>query len=70
MDNIVKMVTEKAGISEARAKLAVDTVVSFLKDKMPAGVGSQVESFVSGGAGSIGDLAGGLKDKVGGMFGK
>lgn len=70
MDNIVKMVTEKAGISESQAKLAVDTVVSFLKDKMPAGVGSQVESFMKGGSGSLGDLAGGLKDKVGGMFGK
>ncbi|TAH39918.1 MAG: hypothetical protein EYC69_12490 [Bacteroidetes bacterium] len=70
MDNIVKMVTEKAGISESQAKLAVDTVVSFLKDKMPAGVGSQVESFMKGGSGSFGDLAGGLKDKVGGMFGK
>ncbi len=71
MDNIVKMVTEKAGISEAQAQLAVDTVVSFLKDKMPAGVGSQVESFMKGGTGgALGDLAGGLKDKVGGMFGK
>ena len=64
------MVSEKAGISESQAKLAVDTVTSFLKDKMPAGVGSQVETFMKGGSGSLGDLAGGLKGKVGGMFGK
>lgn len=70
MENVIKMVTEKAGISEAQAKTAVDTVVNFLKDKMPAGIGSQVESFVKGGAGSAGDVVGGMKDKLGGMFGK
>ncbi len=70
MDSIVRMVSEKAGISESQAKLAVDTVTSFLKDKMPGGLGSQVETFMKGGAGSLGDLSGGLKDKVGGMFGK
>lgn len=66
MDNIIKIVSEKTGITEAQAKIAVDTVVSILKDKMPAGIGSQVESFLKGGSA---DLAGGLKDKIGGMFG-
>jgi hypothetical protein len=70
MENIIKMVSEKAGISEAQAKTAVDTVVNFLKDKMPAGIGSQVESFVKGGTGSASDMVGGMKDKLGGMFGK
>lgn len=37
---------------------------------MPAGIGSQVESFVKGGTGSVGDAVGGMKDKLGGMFGK
>jgi hypothetical protein len=69
MEQIIKLVTEKAGISESQAKSAIDTVVGFLKDKMPGGIGSQVESFLKSG-GNIGDIAGGLKDKVGGMFGK
>jgi len=68
MESIIKMVCEKTGISESQAKTAVETVVSFLKDKMPGGIGAQVESFVNGGTGSLGDLAGGLKDKVGGVF--
>ena len=68
MENIIKMVCEKTGISESQAKTAVETVVSFLKDKMPGGIGAQVESFINGGTGSLGDLAGGLKDKVGGVF--
>jgi uncharacterized protein (DUF2267 family) len=70
MESIIKMVTEKAGISEAQSKSAIETVVSFLKDKMPGGIGAQVESFLKGGTGSLGDVAGGLKDKIGGMFGK
>ena len=69
MEALIKMVAEKTGITEAQATTAVQTVVGFLKDKMPAGMGSQVESFVKGGAGagSVSDM---VKDKIGGIFGK
>lgn len=69
MEQVIKMVSEKAGISETQAKLAVDTVANFLKDKMPGGVGAQVDSFLKGGAGGA-DTTGGIKDTLGGMFGK
>ena len=69
MDNIIKMVSDKTGISEAQAKIAVETIVSILKDKMPAGIGSQVESFIKGGTGPMDDLGGDLKDKISGAFG-
>jgi hypothetical protein len=39
MEQLIKMVTEKVGISESQAKGAVETIVSFLKDKMPGGLG-------------------------------
>lgn len=68
MDQLVKMVSEKTGISETQAKTAVNTVVTYLKDKLPAGMGNQVDALIKGG--NIGDVASGLKDKVGGMFGK
>ncbi len=70
MEKLIKMVSEKTGISEAQATTAVITVVSFLKDKMPAGIGTQVESFIKGGTGSVGDIAGGLKDKFSAVVGK
>ena len=69
MENLIKLVSEKTGISEAQATTAVQTVMTFLKDKMPAGIGSQLDSFVKGGAGNAGNMLGGLKDKIGGMFG-
>ncbi len=70
MDGIVKVVTEKAGISESQAKSAVDAVISFLKDKMPGGIGGQVEGFLNSNAGTIGDVVDTAKDKVSGLFGK
>jgi nucleoid DNA-binding protein len=65
MEELIKMVTQKVGISESQAKSAVETVVSFLKDKMPGGIGTQVESFVKGNTGSIGNVVDGIKDKIG-----
>lgn len=70
MDRIVKLVSEKAGISEAQARTAVNTVVGFLKDRMPAGMGAQVEKFLQDDTGTGGGDIGGMKDKLGGMFGK
>jgi hypothetical protein len=69
MEELIKMVTSKVGISESQAKGAIDTVISFLKDKMPGGLGSQVESFISGNAGSIGNVVDGLKGKLGDLLG-
>jgi hypothetical protein len=67
MEQLIKMVTEKTGISESQAKGAVETIVTFLKDKMPGGLGAQVESFIKGGSGATGDLTD-IKDKIGGVF--
>ncbi len=68
MDELVKLVADKAGISEAQAKTAVVTVVDYLKDKLPSPIDQQVDSVLKGGAsgGSVTDLTKGL----GGMFGK
>ena len=70
MEQLIKMVSEKTGISQEQATTAVQTVVTFLKDKMPAGMGTQVESFIKGGSGSIGGITGNIKEKVGDIFGK
>ncbi|MHB0877882.1 MAG: hypothetical protein ACYC5O_17735 [Anaerolineae bacterium] len=63
MDELVKMVTQKAGITEAQAKSAIETVMGFIKDKLPAPIAAQVNGLL--GTGKAGDAAGGL----GGLFG-
>jgi len=67
MDELIKLVTQKAGISEAQAQQAVETVMGFLKDKLPAPVASQVEGLLSGGeTPDLGDLG----KQLGGLLGK
>ena len=64
MNELIKMVSEKAGISEDQARMAVQTVLDFLKTKLPAPIASQIDGVLSGSA--AGDVAKGL----GGLFGR
>jgi uncharacterized protein (DUF2267 family) len=66
MDELVKLVADKVGISEAQAQQAVETVLGFLKEKLPEPIAGQVEAVLEGDLGGLADLAGGL----GGLFGK
>jgi len=72
MDQLVKLVAQKTGINESQAKMAVETVMSFMKDKLPDGVASQVISMLQDGSDAEGkdDLMSGLTGKLGGLFGK
>jgi len=56
MDDIIKMVTEKVGIPQDKARSAVELVVSQLKSRLPGGLGGQIESALSGGSGGGGGL--------------
>ena len=46
MDELVKLVTKKTGLPEAMAKTAVNVVLEFLKKKLPAVVGVQIDLFL------------------------
>jgi hypothetical protein len=66
MDALINKVVERTGLSEDKARAAVDTVVGFLKERAPAGISGQIDSLVQGGEGGVGGIA----SSVGGMFGK
>jgi hypothetical protein len=67
MEELINQVTQKTGISADKARSAVETVVNFLKSKLPPALSSHLDSFLSGqGGGGMGDLAG----KIGDMLGK
>jgi hypothetical protein len=71
MKDLVKMVSQKAGISEPIAKIAVETVLAQLKKKMPKGMGDQLESLLGDNSkGGSDSSLGGLAGKLGGMLGK
>lgn len=60
MDELVKTVANKVGISEAQAKQAVEIVMGFLKDKLPEPLAGQIEGALKGDVSGLGDLAGDL----------
>lgn len=65
MDELIKKVTEKAGINPEQAKNAVNTVIEFIKTKMP-GIGDQIAGMISGGGGGgVGDVLGNIRGKLG-----
>lgn len=71
MEEIIKMVVAKTGMSESMAKMAVEIVVTQLKKRLPEGVGSQLDSFLGDDkSGKSGNPLGGLMDNLGGMLGK
>lgn len=75
MNDLIKTVSQKAGLSEEQAHKAVAAVADFAKSKFPSMAG-QIDSLLGGGGGTsgaaggesnpLGDIAG----KIGGMLGK
>ena len=68
MDELIKTVVEKAGISESQAKTAIDVVVGQLKDRLPEPIAGQLESMLGGEGGD--DDGGGLLGAAKGMLGR
>lgn len=68
MEELIKRITEKTGISEDQARSAVNTVAGFLREKLPAPIAGQVDNVLSGGGGMT-DTLGDAAKKVGSMFG-
>ncbi|MDH3261296.1 MAG: DUF2267 domain-containing protein [Acidimicrobiia bacterium] len=76
MDELLNTVAEKTGLPLDKAQGAIDAVMDFLKDKLPAPIAGQIEKLMAGGGSALGgvtdtlgDATGGLTDKLGGMFG-
>ena len=67
MDELVKLVVEKTGISESQAQKAITTVLNFLKQKLPAPIASQIDGLLKSGgeAADAGDLVKGLGSLLG-----
>ena len=66
MDELIKLVSQKTGLSEEMSKVAVEVVLGYLKDKLPDPIAGQIDSLLGGGlATGLGDLAGGLGTMLG-----
>ncbi len=66
MEELINLVAEKAGITPAQAKKAVETVIDYAKSKLPEPFASQVEGLLQG---NSSQGMGGLVKGLGGLFG-
>jgi hypothetical protein len=64
MDELVQTLSQKTGLPEDKARMAADTVVNFIKSKLPPSMAGQLDSVLSG-QGSSGNS---ISDRVGGLF--
>jgi hypothetical protein len=64
MQELIKLVSKKTGLSEELSKVAVDVVLDYLKKKLPAPVAVQVEAVLNG-EGNLGAAA----NVIGGLLG-
>jgi hypothetical protein len=69
MDEVIQRLIEKTGLPEDKARMAVDTVVNFLKEKLPGPVAAQIDGLIAGDSGMSGN-AGEMAAGLGGLFGK
>jgi hypothetical protein len=61
MDELVKLVAKKTGLSSEMAETAVTTVLDFVKKKLPAPIAGQIDAVLGGSA---------ADSVLGGLFGK
>ena len=47
---LIRMVAERTGLSEDKARSAAETVIGYLKDKLPAPVSAQLDNITGGGS--------------------
>jgi hypothetical protein len=66
MDELVRLVSQKTGLAEDKARDAVMTVLGFLKDRLPAPIAGQLDGILSGAGSGMQNMAKGL----GGMMDK
>ncbi len=67
MSELVSLIVKKTGIPEATAQTIVNIVVDFLKKKLPAPVGAQIDGLLSnqGAMQQAEGMLGGLASKMG-----
>ncbi len=67
MDQLVQQVVQRTGLPEAQAREAVQTVVDFIKQKLPPPIAAQVDGFLN--SQQADDVAQQAQQMLGGLLG-
>lgn len=81
MDELITQLTQRVGLTPDQARQAVETVLGFVKGRLPAPIASQLDGMLGGAAGgaaggptptastdATSDISG-IAKGIGGMFG-
>lgn len=49
MDELIKIVSQKTGLPQDKARVAVDTVINYLKQKLPPNMAGSIDTLLAGG---------------------
>lgn len=49
MDELINLVSQKTGLPPDKARAAVETVIGFIKDRLPPPIASQIDTLLAGG---------------------
>jgi hypothetical protein len=63
MDELINALSQKTGLPEDKARVAVETVVNYLKSKLPESAAGHLDTALSG-------ESGGIAERISGIFGK
>jgi hypothetical protein len=69
MDELIKLVAERAGIPEDKARTAVKTTMGFLQERLPASIAGQIENVTTNVGGGVADMASDVIGGLGGVLG-
>lgn len=66
MKELIKLVSQKTGLDEGKAKMTLEVIIGYFKEKLPAPVFSQIENTLGEGfAGKVGEFAKGVGSALG-----
>jgi len=64
VNELIEQLKSRVGLDDNKAQSAAQTVIDFLKQRLPAPIASHLDSALAGGA------VQGIEGKIEGMFGK
>jgi uncharacterized protein (DUF2267 family) len=64
MNELIEQLKSRVGLDDGKAQSAAQTVIEFLKQRLPGPVASQLDSALAGGG------VQGMTEKLGGILGK
>lgn len=70
MNELITQVSQKTGLTTEQATAVVQTVIAFLKGKLPSPIAGQIDSLLSGGTTGLDAAKVNVTSAIGSVFGK